>query len=121
MHLPPQRKSRIRKTSLAFLSKKFYHTTPNKKSIRRCAMTEEEIGRVSDFFAQPVVAGIKLSGKLKKGDTVHIKGHTTDLIFAASSIQVNHDEVAEATPRESIGIKVPDRVRRGDVVYRVTS
>jgi len=84
-------------------------------------MSEVEIGRVSDFFAQPVVAGIELKGKLKKGDTVHIKGHTTDLTFAASSIQVNHAEVAEAPPSESIGIKVPDRVRRGDVVYRVIS
>ena len=84
-------------------------------------MAEVEIGRVSDFFAQPVVAGIDLTGKLRKGDTIHIKGHTTDITFAASSIQVNHAEVAEATPRESIGIKVPDRVRRGDIVYRVTS
>ena len=84
-------------------------------------MAEVEIGRVSDFFAQPVVAGIELTGKLRKGDTVHIKGHTTDLIFPASSIQVNHAEVAEAAPRESIGIKVPDRVRRGDVVYRIIS
>ncbi|MFA5375812.1 MAG: translation elongation factor-like protein [Dehalococcoidia bacterium] len=84
-------------------------------------MAEVEIGRISDFFAQPVVAGIELTGNLKKGDTIHIKGHTTDLTFAASSIQVNHDEVAEAKPRESIGIKVPDRVRRGDIVYKVTS
>jgi len=84
-------------------------------------MAEVEIGRVNDFFAQPVVAGIELTGKIKKGDTVHIKGHTTDLTFTASSIQIDHAEVAEAKPRESIGIKVPDRVRRGDIVYKVTS
>ncbi len=53
-------------------------------------MAEVEIGRVSDFFAQPVVAGIDLTGKLKKGDTVHIKGHSTDLTFTASSIQIDH-------------------------------
>lgn len=84
-------------------------------------MAEVEIGRVSDFFAQPVVAGIDLTGNLKKGDTIHIKGHTTDLTFAASSIQINHAEVAEANPGDSIGIKVPERVRNGDAVYRVTS
>ena len=84
-------------------------------------MAEVEIGRVSDFFAQPVVAGIDLTGKLKKGDTVHIKGHSTDLTFTASSIQIDHAEVAEAKPNDSIGIKVPDRVRRGDTVYKLTS
>ena len=84
-------------------------------------MAEVEIGRVSDFFAQPVVAGIELTGSLRKGDTIHIKGHTTDLTFAASSVQVNHIEVAEARPGDSIGIKVPERVRNGDTVYRVTS
>ena len=84
-------------------------------------MAEVEIGRVNDFFAQPVVAGIELTDKIKKGDTIHIKGHTTDLTFTASSIQIDRAEVDEAKPRESIGIKVPDRVRRGDVAYKVTS
>jgi translation elongation factor EF-1alpha len=83
-------------------------------------MAEVEIGRVNDFFAQPVVAGIELTGKIKKGDTIHIKGHSTDLTFTASSIQINHVEVDEAKPGDSIGIKVPDRVRRGDVAYKVT-
>jgi translation elongation factor EF-1alpha len=84
-------------------------------------MEEVEIGRVNDFFAQPVVAGIELTGKIKKGDTIHIKGHTTDLTFTASSIQVDHAEVAEANPGDAIGIKTPDRVRHGDTVYKVTS
>ena len=84
-------------------------------------MEEVEIGRVNDFFAQPVVAGIELTGNLKKGDTIHIKGHTTDLIFAASSIQVNHAEVDEANPGDAVGVKAPDRVRHGDTVYKVIS
>ena len=83
-------------------------------------MAEVEIGRVNDFFAQPAVAGIKLTEKIRKGDTIHIKGHTTDLTFTASSIQINHAEVNEAKPGDSIGIKVPDRVRRGDTAYKVT-
>ena len=84
-------------------------------------MAEVEIGRVSDFFAQPVVAGIELMGTLKKGDTIHIKGHTTDLTFTATSMQVDHAEVDEANPGDAIGIKVPDRVRHGDAVYKVIS
>ncbi|MFQ5827231.1 MAG: translation elongation factor-like protein [Dehalococcoidia bacterium] len=83
-------------------------------------MAEEEIGRVSDFFARPVVAGVELTGKLKVGDRVHIKGHTTDLELAVDSMQINNVNVTEGKPGDSVGIKVPDRVRRGDCVYRVT-
>ena len=83
-------------------------------------MPEVEIGRVSDFFAHPVVAGIELTGKLKTGDKIHIKGHTTDLEIAVDSIQIDRVDVAEAKAGDSIGIKVPERVRRGDKVYQVS-
>ena len=84
-------------------------------------MAEEvEIGRVSDFFAQPVVAGIELTQNLKVGDKVHIKGHTTDLELVIDSMQINNVNVQESNPGDAVGIKVPDRVRRGDTVYKVT-
>ena len=83
-------------------------------------MPEEEIGRVSDFFAHPVVAGIELSGTLKVGDKIHIKGHTTDMELDVGSMQINNANVEEAKAGDSVGIKVSDRVRRGDTVYRVT-
>jgi len=51
-------------------------------------MPEEAIGKVSDFFAKPVVAGIELTAKLKVGDKIHIKGHTTDLKMDVDSIQI---------------------------------
>ena len=83
-------------------------------------MPEEEIGRVSDFFAHPVVAGIELSGTLKVGDKIHIKGHTTDMELDVGSMQINNANVEEAKAGDSVGIKVSDRVRRGDAVYKVT-
>ena len=83
-------------------------------------MTEEEVGRVSDFFARPVVAGIELTAPLKVGDKVHIAGHTTDVELVIASMQINNVDVNEAKPGDSVGIKVPDRVRRGDRVYKVT-
>jgi len=83
-------------------------------------MPEVEIGKVSDFFAHPVVAGIELTGSLKVGDRIHIKGHTTDLEFAVDSMQINNANVEEAKAGDSIGIKIGDRVRRGDTVYLVT-
>lgn len=83
-------------------------------------MPEEAIGTISEFFAHPVVAGISLTQPLKKGDKLHIKGHTTDLEFVVSSMQINNVNVEQAKPGDEVGIKVPDRVRKGDTVYRVT-
>jgi selenocysteine-specific translation elongation factor len=83
-------------------------------------MPEEEVGKVSDFFARPVVAGIDLTGKVKVGDKIHIKGHTTDMELVVDSMQINNVNVQEAGAGDSIGIKVADRVRRGDTIYKVT-
>jgi len=83
-------------------------------------MPEVEIGQVSDFFARPVVAGIQLTGSLKVGDRIHIKGHTTDLELVIDSMQINNVNVNEAKAGDAVGIKVSDRVRRGDTIYRVT-
>jgi len=83
-------------------------------------MPEEAVGKVSDFFARPVVAGIELTGKLKVGDTIRIKGHTTEIELTVSSMQINNVNVEEAKAGDNIGIKVSDRVRRGDTVFKVT-
>ncbi len=83
-------------------------------------MPEEVIGKVSDFFAHPVVAGIELTGTLKVGDTIHIKGHTSDMEFTVNSMQIDNVDVDEAKAGDSIGVKVSERVRRGDIVYKVT-
>jgi translation initiation factor IF-2 len=97
-----------------------FSTESDKLSVRRGLMPEEEIGKVMDFFAHPVVAGIDLTGTLKVGDRVHIKGHTTDLELTVDSMQINNVNVNEAKRGDSVGIKVPERVRSGDTVYKIT-
>ena len=82
-------------------------------------MAEEIVGTVMDFFARPVVAGIDMTGTMKKGDVIRIKGHTTDIEMTVDSLQIDNNTVEQANPGDSVGIKVPDRVRRGDTVYRV--
>ena len=83
-------------------------------------MPEVVIGKVSDFFARPVVAGIELTAPLKVGEKIHIKGYTTDMEFTVDSMQINNVDVKEAKAGDSIGIKVSERVRRGDTIYKVT-
>ena len=83
-------------------------------------MPEVEIGKVTEFFAHPVVAGIELTATLKASDKIHIKGHTTDIELTVDSMQIDNVNVEQAKAKDSIGIKVSDRVRRGDIVYKVT-
>jgi selenocysteine-specific translation elongation factor len=68
-----------------------------------------------------VVAGITLTKTLEVGDKIHIKGHTTDMELTVESMQINNVNVPQAKKGDAIGIKVSDRVRRGDTVYKVTA
>ena len=83
-------------------------------------MAEEMIGTVSDFFARPVVAAIELTAALKVGDKIRIKGHTTDLELTVDSMQIENEQVTEAKAGDSIGVKVTEKVRSGDSVYKIT-
>jgi len=83
-------------------------------------MAEEvEIGRVNDYFAHINVAGIDLTAPLNVGDRIRIKGHTTDMELVVDSLQIEHESVQEAKAGDKIGVKVNDRVRGGDHVYRL--
>lgn len=84
-------------------------------------MAEQEIGVVTHYFGHIKVAAIKLTGgDLKINETIHIKGHTTDLTFTVSSMQINHVAVSSAQPGDAVGIVVPDLVREHDKVFKVT-
>jgi len=83
-------------------------------------MPEEKIGTVSDFFARPVVAAIELTGPLNVGDKIRIKGHTTDLELTIDSMQIDNAPVQQAKAGDSIGVKVGEKVRTHDEVYKVT-
>ena len=82
-------------------------------------MEKKEIGKVSHYFGGPSVAALVLSDMLRVGDKISIEGHTTNFETVVASIQIEHTSVPEAKAGESVGIKVPERVREGDVVYKV--
>lgn len=82
---------------------------------------ERQIGVVEHYFGKVGVAAINLRGPLAVGDTVHVKGHTTDFTQKVSSIQIEHASVDEAKRGDSIGIKIGQRAREHDTVYKVTA
>lgn len=84
-------------------------------------MTEEnvmEVGRITHFFPKISVAVIELSKPLKVGDTIAVKGPTTDFEQPVTSMQIEHKEVQKAEAGQSIGLKVVQRVRETDLVYK---
>ena len=84
-------------------------------------MGEAAIGKVVDYFAKVEVAGIQVTeGFLAVGDTIRIKGHTTDLTQPVDSMQLEHQAVQRAEVGQVVGIRVTGRVRRGDDVLKVT-
>ena len=82
-------------------------------------MKEKEIGYVSKYFGQISVAAIEITAEeLNIGDTIHLKGQTTDLNMEVNSIQIEHETVETAKKGDSIGIKVTEKARRKDKVYK---
>lgn len=83
-------------------------------------VVEVQIGRVIHYFSHLGVAAVLVESKgLKVGDTIHIKGHTTDLTQPVQSMQLEHQPIEEAKPGQDIGIKVQEHVREHDIVYKV--
>ncbi len=80
---------------------------------------ENKIGVVEDYFAKVSVIAVKLEDELKIADKIHIKGHTTDFIQEVDSIQIEHKTVSNANKGDSVGIKVKERCRKGDVLYKI--
>ena len=84
-------------------------------------MTETKIGSVTHYFNHLQVAGVVITdGELDKGDTIHIKGHTSDFEQVVESMEIDHETVEVAKPGDQIGLSVIEYVREHDSVYKVT-
>lgn len=80
---------------------------------------EKEIGKVSHYFNGIGVVVIELSDKLAKNDKIRILGVTTDFEQEIDSMQIDRKEIQEAKKGDAIGVKVVDKVREGDKVYKI--
>ena len=80
---------------------------------------EKEVGAVSHYFTKIGVAIVELTGGVKVGQTLHIKGATSDFTQKLESMQVDHKPVEEAKKGDSIGLKVKEHAREHDKVFVV--
>jgi putative protease len=84
-------------------------------------MAEIKVGEVVKFFAKPSVAAVKIvAGELNAGDKVKFTGHTTDFEETIDSMEIDNKKVEKAVSGDYIGVKVSDRVRPGDEMFKVT-
>ena len=83
-------------------------------------MPETKIGEVTHYYGKIGVAIIKLSSALKKGDTIHFVGHSTDFSQQVESIQFDHKDILEGQKGQEVGLKAQEKVREGDEVFLVT-
>ncbi|MFB6088655.1 MAG: hypothetical protein ABEK36_02635 [Candidatus Aenigmatarchaeota archaeon] len=77
------------------------------------------IGEITHYFTNIEVGITELSDKLKVGDKISIEGASTDIQQTVDSMEIEQEKVEEADKGESIGLKVEDRVREGDKVYKL--
>ena len=77
------------------------------------------MGFVEDYFAHVGVIALTLRAGLSVGDTIRIKGHTTDITQKVESMQIDHQSVQTASSGDSVGIKLVDRARKGDALYKI--
>ena len=82
-------------------------------------LAEKKIGVIKHYYSNIGVAVVDLTGTLKVGDEIHIKGTATDFTVKVDSMQIEHKNVKEAKKGQSIGLKVPEKVRESDIVYLV--
>lgn len=81
---------------------------------------EELVGKITHYFGKIEVGIVELSKPLAVGDTVHIKGSTTDFEQEVGSIQIEHENIKKAKKGDVIGLKVKEKVKEEDEVFKVS-
>ncbi len=79
----------------------------------------QEIGKIENYFSKLGVAVIHVTnGELGLNDSIIIKGSTSDLKMNVHSMQIDRKDVERVKSGERVGLKVPERVRPGDLVFK---
>lgn len=89
------------------------------KSTKKKGPPVDLIGVITHYFPHVNAGVVKLKAPLAVGETIKIKGHTTDSTQIVSSMQIDRTPIQSAKKGDEIGLLVQSRVRRGDKVIRV--
>ncbi|MGD2200094.1 MAG: translation elongation factor-like protein [Candidatus Bathyarchaeota archaeon] len=79
----------------------------------------EKVGEITHYFTRIGVGVVDVNGAIKIGDRIAIKGMTTNFEMTVKSMQIEGEDIEEAKAGDDIGMKVDDRVREGDIVYKL--
>lgn len=79
---------------------------------------EEQIGKISHYYDKIGVGVVRLEGTLKVGDSIHVKGKTSDFEQAVESLQLDHKDAASAKKGEEVAVKLNEKAKEGDAVFK---
>ena len=80
---------------------------------------KKAVGKVTHYFDRVGVAVVELTDHLSIGERIAIEGATTSFEQVVDSMQIEHDAITKAKPGDAIGLKVTEKVREGDSVFRM--
>ena len=79
---------------------------------------EEQIGKIIHYYDKIGVGVVRLDGGLKVGDAIHVKGKISDFEQTAESMQLDHKDVGSAKKGEEVAMKLKEKAKEGDIVYK---
>lgn len=82
-------------------------------------MSKEYVGEVTHYYNRVGVAVLDLVEPVSLGDRVLIKGYSSDFVQQVRSLQIDLEAIEIAQPGQDVAMKVDERVRRGDKVYKI--
>ena len=119
-----KKKAKKRVVRKKITKKRVVKRKPVKKAVRKAQKPRAKqpkaqvIGIITHYFPKVRAGVIKLKAPLSVGDTIRVKGYTTDFTQNITSLQVNHVPVNSAKKGAEIGLLVKSRVRGNDTVYK---
>jgi len=116
------KKSAVRRQPKKKTVKKVLKKTAKKKvpakAKAKAKLAQDVIGSVTHYFPKVRAAVIKLKAPLSVGDSLKIKGHTTDFTQSVTSMQIDRVPITSGKKGQEIGLLVVSRVRQGDIAYK---
>jgi putative protease len=84
-------------------------------------MPEEKklVGKIAHYYSKLGVAVVDLEDELSVGDEISIEGASTNVRQKVESMQIEHETIETAKKGDSVGMKVVDKVRENDQVYKI--